>query len=83
MSNQAIDYCPFLYLSIACRTAKAFEMSLIEYQTAYSGIKTHSILKKTRYTHIYMKLLPSRLMLPVSHSGQKVMKPMGLISTVS
>jgi len=33
------------------------------------------MLKKTRYTHMYMKLLPSRLMLPVSHSGQNVMKP--------
>lgn len=59
-------------------------MSLIEYQTAYSGMNTHSMLKKTRYTHIYMKLLPSRLMLPVSHSGQKVMKPrVVLISIIS
>lgn len=38
-------------------------------------MKTHSMLKKTRYTQRYMKLLPSRNWLPVSHSGQNVMKP--------
>jgi hypothetical protein len=62
---------------------KAFEMSLIEYNTAYSGIKTHNMLKKTKYTHIYIKLLPSRLMLPVSHSGQNVMKPVHRVASIS
>ena len=42
---------------------------------AYKGMKTQSMLKKHRYTHMYMKLLPSRLILPVSHSGQKVIQP--------
>ena len=41
----------------------------------YSGIATHKQLKKTRYTHMYIKLLLSRLTLPVSHSGQNVMNP--------
>lgn len=65
-------YQRFFFVS---RWLKALEMSPTEYHIIQSGIHTQSVLKKTKYTHKYMKLLVSKLGLPINHSGQKVMKP--------
>ena len=55
--------------------AKAKLMLLYASYKTQKGSHTQSMLKKTRYTQRYMKLLVSRFGFPDSHSGAKVMKP--------
>ena len=67
----------FFLSASPARTALAKARSILRYTSnkIHKGNQTQSVLKKTRYTQRYMKLLVSRLGLPVSHSGAKVMKP--------
>lgn len=55
--------------------AKAKLMLLYASYSTNRGRNTQSMLKNVRYTQRYMKLLVSRLGLPVNHSGANVMKP--------
>ena len=38
-------------------------------------MKTHRVLKKNKYTHLYKKLDVTRLGEPLNHSGAKVIHP--------
>ena len=69
-------------LVVPLALAKAKLILLYDSYRIQKGNQNQSILKKTRYTQRYMKLLVSRLGDPLSHSGAKVMKP-GSISLCS